>query len=287
MELGLLRLLGPLLLGAAAAWWIDRSTRLRGLDPPRFASDAGRFPGSSWVRRILAMTVLGLVLWLSVFAPLGAIGLEFETPDRLPLPQLFQIHVFLVAAVVLWFGLGYVTGSPILETWQRQLGMRWKGALRELALGSAFGVCAWLCVLVTLMLVGSLVYFLAGEGSLPESPPEMVGLIAGLPIVVRFALSLSAGVVEELFFRGFLQPRVGIGLSSAAFVLAHASYGQPLMLVGLTLLSVIFALLVKWRQSIWAAIAAHAVFDVVQLLFVIPNLLDFLQPGTLEAAPIL
>ena len=31
-----------------------------------------------------------------------------------------------------------------------------------------------------------------------------------------------------------------------------------------------FAALVHWRQNLWPAIAAHFLFDAVQLLFVIP-----------------
>ena len=101
--------------------------------------------------------------------------------------------------------------------------------------------------------------------------------IAGLPVALWVLASLSAGVVEETFFRGFLQPRIGLLASSLLFVLAHASYGQPFMLVGVTLLSVIFGLLVRWRQSIWAAIAAHVLFDAIQLLVVIPAALRLLE----------
>ncbi|HEY4588628.1 MAG TPA: CPBP family intramembrane glutamic endopeptidase, partial [Thermoanaerobaculia bacterium] len=89
-------------------------------------------------------------------------------------------------------------------------------------------------------------------------------------------ISLSAGVVEEGFFRGFLQPRVGIVMSTCLFVLAHFSYGQPFMLIGITLLSLIYAYLVRWRQTIWPAIAAHALFDGVQLLVVVPAALRML-----------
>lgn len=285
MDLGFLRTFGPLLLAIVFAWMIDRSTSARGLEPPGFSAAPDASPLGPSLRRVFAMSALALVLWIGVFAPLGLIGVERELPAELATPQLFQLHLFFVLALLIWFALGFGGGSRLLESWRRQFGLRRAGAMRELALGSAVGVGAWLSVLVVLMLVGSLVYLLAGEESLPESPPQLVVWLAGLPLVIRFALSLSAGVVEELFFRGFLQPRVGIGLSTGAFVLAHASYEQPLMLVGITLLSLIFAGLVRWRQSIWAAIAAHAVFDCVQLLFVIPQLLDFLQPGELGAAP--
>jgi membrane protease YdiL (CAAX protease family) len=107
----------------------------------------------------------------------------------------------------------------------------------------------------------------------------VVPWIAGLPITVRLLVSLSAGVVEETFFRGFLQPRVGLVLSTALFVLAHASYEQPLMLVGITLLSLTYGLLVVCRQTIWPAIAAHTLFDAVQLLVVIPWALELLEEG--------
>jgi membrane protease YdiL (CAAX protease family) len=131
-----------------------------------------------------------------------------------------------------------------------------------------------LCVLIA---VAGVVFLLGGEDALPKTAPTTIAFIAGLPALVRFLLSLSAGVVEEVFFRGFLQPRVGITLSTIAFVLAHVAYGQPFMLVGVTLLSLLFALLVRWRQNLWPAIAAHALFDAVQLLVVIPAALKFLE----------
>jgi membrane protease YdiL (CAAX protease family) len=58
--------------------------------------------------------------------------------------------------------------------------------------------------------------------------------------------------------------------------MAHLSYDQPFMLVGVSLLSLLFAFIVRWRQSVWAAVAAHTVFDAVQLLVVIPFALKFM-----------
>ena len=61
---------------------------------------------------------------------------------------------------------------------------------------------------------------------------------------------------------------------------------KTLMLLGVTLLSLVYGGLVYWRQSIWAAIAAHALFDAVQLLVVIPAALRVL-PGEAEGAVVL
>ncbi len=144
---------------------------------------------------------------------------------------------------------------------------------REIGLGLSLGLAAWLAVLAAIIAIAGVLLALGFKDAVPHTPPALVGLIAALPFGVRFAVSLSAGVVEESFFRGFLQPRVGIVLSTAFFVLAHLSYGQPFMLVGIALLSLIYAFLVRWRQSVWAAIAAHALFDGVQLLVVVPAVL--------------
>ncbi len=290
MDLDLLRLGVPLVLAAMAALFVDRSTAARGLQPPGFVVLPGQPVAGPVLRRVLATSALAVVFWIGVFAPLSVIGVERSLPNRIETAQLFQLHVFFAAALVIWFVAGFAvgrgTGEGLAASWGRQFGLRLGGLGRELALGAGVGLGAWMAVLATLMAVGSVIYLLGGEELLPQSPPPVVAMVAALPLAIRFAISLSAGVVEELFFRGFLQPRVGIGLSTAAFVLAHLSYEQPLMLVGITLLSLIFAALVRWRQSIWAAIAAHTVFDGVQLLFVIPQLLDLLEPGASGPGPI-
>lgn len=147
---------------------------------------------------------------------------------------------------------------------------------REIGLGVLLGIGAWVAVILALIVIAGVVWALGGQNAIPKSPPALIPLIAGLPVWVRFLVSLSAGVVEESFFRGFLQPRIGILASTGFFVLAHLSYGQPFMLVGISLLSLIYAFLVKWRQNVWPAMAAHALFDGVQLLVVVPAALRML-----------
>jgi membrane protease YdiL (CAAX protease family) len=158
-----------------------------------------------------------------------------------------------------------------------QLGFLAPDVPREIGLGLSLGLGAWLAVIMALVVIAGVLIALGAKDMVPKQPPALVPLIAALPFGVRLAVSLSAGVVEETFFRGFLQPRMGIVLSTAFFALAHLSYGQPFMLVGITLLSLIYAFLVRWRQSIWAAIAAHALFDGVQLLVVVPMVLKLIQ----------
>ncbi len=148
---------------------------------------------------------------------------------------------------------------------------------REIGLGLLLGIGSWAAVLAVALVIGLIIVALGGEKALPQQPPALIPFLAGLPIAVRLLISLSAGIVEETFFRGFLQPRIGIVLSTVLFIFAHFSYGQPFMLIGIGTLSLIYAFLVKWRQTIWPAMAAHALFDAVQLVVVIPAMLDVLE----------
>jgi membrane protease YdiL (CAAX protease family) len=173
---------------------------------------------------------------------------------------------------------------PLGRQFLAQFGLLAPNVPREIGIGFLLGVGAWGAVLVAAILVGLILVALGGEQAIPKQPPALIPFLAALPLGLRLAISLSAGVVEELFFRGFLQPRIGLALSTLLFVFAHFAYGQPLMLVGIATLSVIYGLLVKWRQTIWPAIAAHALFDGVQLLVIIPMALRMMEKEVPKAA---
>ena len=274
----LARFLLPLLAGGACAWWIDRSTAARGLLPPGFAAASP----DGVLRRLAAMVLLGLVLWVGVFAAIGRIGLpsvadQIDFANLSPL-NLFAMHAILVATLAVWLALGYWRcGHDAWTVIRSQLGLRLRpgqSVPRELALGIGAGVVLWAGVLAVVVVAALAVGLAGGFENLPSEAPKMVLWIGSLPILLRLMVSLSAGVVEELFFRGFLMPRVGFGLSNVLFVLAHLNYEQPFLLLGVALLSIAFSLLVRWRGNIWPAIVAHALFDAIQLLLIVPAAAD-------------
>ncbi|HSL84941.1 MAG TPA: CPBP family intramembrane glutamic endopeptidase, partial [Thermoanaerobaculia bacterium] len=175
-------------------------------------------------------------------------------------------------------GVGAGTGAAagpggLARSFARQFGLRARSPGAEIGIGVAAGAAGWVLTILLMLAVVGVVWALGGEEVLPTEPPELIPWVAGLPLLVRLAIGVTAGVVEETFFRGFLQPRAGIVLSSALFVLAHLSYDQPFMLVGIAALSLLFAWLVRWRRNVLAAIVAHAVFDLIQLLIVVPEIL--------------
>jgi len=319
----LLRAAAVLVPSLLAALLLDWMCAQRRLLPPGFRV--------LW-RRVLAGAAVATLLAVGVFAPLGGLGMKASTPDldKVTTPQLFLLHVLMLATMGIWFLLGFagedarppapalspeppplpLSESAVMNTlvepplvpveaappaplppprvplgrqFRAQFGYLAPNVPREIGLGLLLGLGAWVAVLLALMVVAGAVWALYGENAVPKAPPAMIPFIAALPVVTRFMISLSAGFVEESFFRGFLQPRIGIFFSTMFFVLAHLSYGQPFMLIGIALLSLIYAFLVKWRQNLWPAIAAHALFDGVQLLVVVPLALRALGAGKAAA----
>jgi len=256
----------PAVLAACSVALFDRGCRRRGLDPPGSAQP---------VRRIAGLGALGLVLWIGVFFPISQLGTSAEIDfASIPVWQLFLVHALLVGGLLSWFVAGHGLAPREPYRFRTQLGLAAPNVAREMGIGLVVGVAAWMAVLLAVLLVALAVAALGGGELLPTRPPPAIPWLASQPVLLRLALAASAGVVEELFFRGLLQPRAGLVFATALFACAHLSYDQPFLLVGVTLLSIVYGLLVRWRQSLWAAVVAHFVFDAIQLLVVIPLVLE-------------
>ena len=77
--------------------------------------------------------------------------------------------------------------------------------------------------------------------------------------------------VEEVFFRSFLQRRIGAVPASILFLVSHGGYGDPLFFAGLLVITAILAATFERTGSVVAPMVAHGVFDGVQLLLILPS----------------
>lgn len=91
-----------------------------------------------------------------------------------------------------------------------------------------------------------------------------------LDIISSGAVSLCAGIGEELFFRGVLQTEWGILVGALSFSLLH--FGTAVrkyyaLAVLYTLIGIYFGFLAYYFKSLYVAIAAHAAYDFLALLY--------------------
>ncbi len=171
------------------------------------------------------------------------------------------LNLVLFGAVPLaWVAATRVRAHP--GTWQ-YLRLRFQGRdwLRALAL-------------VPLMLVAvavlSSLYTLGTKGpdgftDTEGENPAVQAMLDNLSWPLALFIALSAGVGEEIFFRGLLQRRIGIWAQSILFGLAHAASGYLPQILFATGLGIAFGFLYRRGWSLASLIVAHFLYDFVLL----------------------
>jgi membrane protease YdiL (CAAX protease family) len=157
-------------------------------------------------------------------------------------------------------------------------GVHWKGGtLRELTGGrwtSWRSVAADVAIAIPFWLVWELTAWLVHRAvdrvSVPTARyhwPE-----GSKEIFVWILLSVSAGICEEIVFRGYLQQQfraatgsliAGIILQGAVFGLAHTYQGWKQVIV-ITALGILYGAFAAWRKNLRANMIAHAWSDVFE-----------------------
>lgn len=229
-----------------------------------FAEDGFREPG----RRTVAVLLLATVLLLTVAIPFagGFAGSQPDTAD-LTIVSLFAVHAILVFFLVCYY---LLSGRHSLGDF---LKVRSSRPLADLSSGILIGAAGWLVTILAAFAVLG-IWFLLRHGAPSSDEPSAVSptilWIVGQSVGVRIAIVVSAMVVEELFFRSFLQTRVGPLAATLMFTAAHGVYGQPLVLVGILVISAVLSVTFVLYGNVLPCMVAHGVFDAIQMFVVIP-----------------
>ena len=126
----------------------------------------------------------------------------------------------------------------------------------DLAVGAA-------AVLPTLMLsmLGSLLTLYFQPDLFEDLGETMEEMSSGTELtLVNVLIFASAGIGEEILFRGAIQPRFGIIITSAFWALVHTQYQFSFVVLGLFLAGILFGLIRKYLGTT-PAIIAHALYN--------------------------
>lgn len=232
--------------------------RVNLLSQDRFPTPAARFLGYVWLLGLL------VVFTESVAGSSGST----PTPDDLahvPFWSVFVLHAVLIVFLAGWWAL---TNRPRLPVFLNLHGDLPRGAL----LGVAIGVGGWAVTIAIALTIGLV---LTSAGLMPENlkPSPMIPWLAAMPVWKKILIVLSAMTVEELFFRGWLQKRIGLFASTILFAVGHAGYGQPFMLIGILVISFVIGYAFYRTKNLVPCIVAHGVFDSIQLFIIVPVVL--------------
>lgn len=87
----------------------------------------------------------------------------------------------------------------------------------------------------------------------------------GLAVVVS-AIVLVASA-EELFWRGFVQPRAGMALAVVAYALVHVPARKPALVLAAIAGGAFWGGLYEWRDSLVAPVVSHVLWDLAVVLW--------------------
>ncbi|HEX6640525.1 MAG TPA: CPBP family intramembrane glutamic endopeptidase [Thermoanaerobaculia bacterium] len=222
----------------------------------RFPSHAAKWFAYVW----LGVFLIGLALLVTQSAQTETTARQFAD---MPFYSLFLLHVILVVFLIGWWA---ATGFPNLREF---LNIRHERPAEVVAIGVSVGVGGWIITLLTAGLIGILLQA-TGVLDKPPQPPPMIGFMAALALWKKAVIVLSAMTVEEAFFRSFLQKRIGLIASTTLFALAHFTYGNPLLLIGVTVVSLIIGVTFYRTKNVIPGVIAHGVFDAIQLFVIVP-----------------
>ncbi|HUP49535.1 MAG TPA: type II CAAX endopeptidase family protein [Thermoanaerobaculia bacterium] len=233
---------------------LNEKINLLGCD--RFPAPAARSFAYGWM--LVFFVLLAVLVTGSALAPAQARDLRDA-----PFYSLFALHAILILFLAGWW---LATSRPPLREF---LSFQPGRTGEAVAIGVAVGVGGWVITIGSALLVATVLQAL---GLLPEDPQPSpaVGFMAGMVWWKKVIIVLSAMTVEEFFFRSWLQKRLGLIVSTALFVLAHFTLGQPLLLIGITVISLVIGYTFYRTKNVLPCIVAHGVFDAIQLFVIIP-----------------
>lgn len=215
------------------------------------------------IREALLDIVAALALFLLAAAFVGSVAGIVPAPMRAPAVVFLQGVLLIVVVAILLV--------------RRGQGWRHIGLVAPRAVDVPRGVLAFAACLGLNM---ALIYGLQSVSpGIVEAHSERLGVIArqltsGLSFAALLVMLAFVGIYEELFARGLLLQRCRVVLggtwlpvlaSSLLFGLGHLYQGW-LGVAQTTLIGVVLAVLTLRWQTLWPAIIAHALLDIVSVI---------------------
>jgi membrane protease YdiL (CAAX protease family) len=211
-------------------------------------------------------TLIGGISFLLLLLAITALSLPF-------LKQLnfTEVTTFYISRLAIWFCLLLVYMYSLHV--EKQSFLLWKEKKYSL-LFYVKSVATTMGILVLVVLVVSLMFKLSGSDIESQKINEILKYFKNNIPLILFT-SITAGVTEELFFRGYLIPRLeivlkntylAIFLSSVIFGLIHYSYGTAIQIVGPFFIGLVLAFHYQKHRNIKIVILCHFLWDLLVLL---------------------
>ncbi|MFH0922888.1 MAG: type II CAAX endopeptidase family protein [Candidatus Micrarchaeota archaeon] len=109
-------------------------------------------------------------------------------------------------------------------------------------------------------------------GALGFLDSEKIAVIINNQPMLMLIVAVTLGPIgEELLFRGYLVPRIGVVFSSVLFALFHYGYGSVSEIAAALTVGVILGLHVRKHKDVYSCIIAHAAYNAFSIIIVLSS----------------
>ena len=219
------------------------------------------------VSRTILLKGMALTL-LCLFAGLLPWSRIFSVPAN---DTNYKALFFLLSRIIFWLALG-ITYLYVKKE-EKQNFLLWKEQEFSFGIYVAFFFVTIGTIIIGLLFIAltlKLLHLLSASAKLQE----IILLFRDHKILMVFT-ALTAGVIEELLFRGYMMPRlellyknkyITIGISSLLFGLLHIGYGTLINIIGPFFIGLIFAIHYYKFRNIKILIFIHFTWDLMALV---------------------
>jgi len=207
-----------------------------------------------------------LLLFLTAFALL-TLHIRAQNPAA---QGNHRVHGYLLTMAFEWLMVAFIAwgarfGGASLRTLAGAFTPTGRSVLRDLGIAIAYLLVAQVVLGIVTAVTGHFIHSDVNkvlQNMLPHT---------GLEAAVYLLLALTAGICEEMIFRGYMQHQftvwtgsaaVGVALQGILFGIAHAYMGSGMVMV-IGVFGCIFGLLTWWRKSLRPGIMAHFLQDAI------------------------
>ena len=249
--------------------------------PPAAAAGPKGLPAVTWrfweaiLIWLVGNLLVGVVLIAGLVLAIGGVESGEDLPGGLEIVATVLADVAFVATIAIWL-------SARHQGWIAALGLPAKGRwLREVGWGALAGLLLYPAIAVVVGVLLTLLFELFSDQ--PVSTPDQLpsDLTTGGKMLSVFLAVVVAPVTEELFYRGVLFRSVrdrhgfwpGAIVSALLFGFVHyvpAPWQDFVLLQSIMVFTGLgLALIYEWRGTIVAPVAAHMLFNVIGVTFIL------------------
>lgn len=209
-----------------------------------------------------AFSVLHLLAFL-LFPTIAILRVLGKTPAvAFVLSSFVYVLLFGVGHIsTLYLHMGFIFFSLYFLWPQRKALLKGCGSIPK-RLG--YGVAIFLLMLFASFVVNILLHF-AGI----SDQEQIVTVVSGLPLYLLIMAFTLGPLSEELLFRAFLVPRVGVLASTLLFTFTHMAYGSVAELVGAFALGIVLAIAYSRLKDPLPCIVAHVLFNLLSVILIL------------------